>query len=283
MDIIPQAKKNIILDATIFNTLIGCGRLTDFRFNHNFKNLDGKSPSLEMGSIVHTYLEKYYKGMIDNLPKNTAHEYGLTAAQIYAKSHEVTNTGDEDKAMALDTCQQYYDYYINDKWTPLAVEVVKSKVIYEDDEIRVMWKAKCDLIVDTAAGVVPVDHKTMKQRRDSVSLNNQFLGQTVVNETRLMIVNKIGFQKSLKAQEKFTRATINYTPERQQEWYSEIVPYWAKIMMMYSESGYWPPNWDRCETKYGFCEFKGVCESNPAMRQETLGINFKVGEPWSID
>ncbi len=282
MEILSQPKKNIILDATMLSTIMSCGRLTDFRFNHHFQSLDGKSPSLEMGSIVHAYLEKYYQCIIDGVNKKDAHGYGITAAMIYGMSAEVANTKDEDKKLALETCELYNEHYKNDLWTLLEVETVKKQVVYEDDEIRLMWSAKLDLIVDSNAGIIPVDHKTMKQRRDSVSLNNQFLGQCLLMGTRFMVVNKIGFQKTLKPAERFTRATINYTANRMAEWQGTILPYWAKMMMMYDESGYWPPNWTHCENKYGFCAFKTVCESDENMREEVLGMHFKVGEPWSI-
>jgi len=280
--LLPDERKRIILDATMLSTIMSCGRLADFRFNHSFQSLDGKSPSLEMGSIVHSYLEKYYGSIIGGVAKQDAHGYGMAAAMIYVNSSEVTNTNDEDIKLALNTCELYYEHYKNDSWTPLEVEVTKKMVVYEDDEIVLAWAAKLDLIVDSNAGVIPIDHKTMKQRRDSSSLNNQFLGQCLLLGTRFMVVNKIGFQKSLKPSERFTRATINYTQDRIHEWQSTILPYWAKMMLMYSESGYWPPNWTHCENKYGFCQFRGICESDRGMREETLGINFKVGEPWSI-
>jgi hypothetical protein len=178
-----------------------------------------------------------------------------------------------------DLCQ-YVEYYKNDFWVPLEIEVVKSKVLYEDDEIRVMWKAKFDMISDTNQGIYPIDHKTMKQRRDTQSLNNQFIGQCLLMDTRLMFVNKIGFQKTLKAEEKFTRAAVNYTHDRLLEWQSVILPYYAKLYLMYAESEYWPPNFTHCENKYGFCAFKGVCEVDRSMREETLGIDFIVGKAW---
>jgi hypothetical protein len=275
-------KKNIILDATTLSTLMSCARLTDFRFNHDFQSIDGKSPSLEMGSIVHSYLEKYYSSLIDNVNKNDAHGYGMTAAKLYVNSAEVSNSNDADINLALDTCELYFEHYKNDHWTPLEVEVVKKEIVYEDDEIRLMWSAKLDLIVDTNNGLLPVDHKTMKQRRDSSSLNNQFLGQCLLTKSRYMVVNKIGFQKSLKPAERFSRATINYSADRIAEWQGTILPYWAKMMIMYNESGYWPPNWTHCENKYGFCNFKSVCESDRGMREEVIGMHFKVGEKWSI-
>ncbi len=182
---------------------------------------------------------------------------------------------------ALQTCESYIAFYKNDHWVPLEVETVKSKILFEDDEIRVLWKAKLDLTVDNNQGIFPVDHKTMKQRRETVSLNNQFIGQCMIMGTRNVIINKIGFQKTLKDNERFERSIVSYSSARLMEWTSEILPYYAKLLLMYSEGEYFPPNYSNCEGKYGPCAFKGVCESDPGMREEELKLNFKVTEPWN--
>lgn len=273
-------KKNVILDSQILSTLMSCGRLTDFRFNLHLQSLGGKSVSLEMGSIVHKFLETYYQSIINGIKKTDAVGFAETAARAYILSPEVQNSSNDDRAWALETCAQYLDYYKNDYWTPLEVEVTKGKVLYEDDEVRIMWKAKFDLISDTNQGIFPIDHKTMKQRRDTLTLNNQFKGQCILAGTRTMFVNKIGFQKSLKPDERFLRVMVNYTADSLIEWQSQILPYWVKVMLSYQEGEFWPPNYTHCENKYGFCQFKDVCEADRNVREEILGQNFVVGEPW---
>jgi hypothetical protein len=275
-------KKNIILDASTFSTLMSCARLTDFRFNHSFVSIRGKSSSLIKGSIVHAVLENFYKSIIGGMSRSQAVGFGLAAGQAYASSDDARNVNSEDVELALKTSEEYLDFYKNDFWIPLEVECVKGAVIYEDDEIRILWKAKYDWIVDTTQLITSVDHKTMSQRRDTLTLNNQFMGQCVLLGVRSMFVNKIGFQKSLKPEEKFTRLMINYTNDQLVEWQSTIVPYYAKLMLMYQESEYWPPNFTHCENKYGFCTFKDVCSSDRNMREETLKQFFEVGKKWDV-
>ncbi len=311
-------KKNIILDATILSTLMSCARLADFRFNHNFMSVNGKSNSLECGSIVHTFLEYMYKAQIAGLKREQAIQLGFAAAETYIRGckhctdfvptdelkkpvcgHKVNefpgvkNTPkDPDTSnplekyktgwqWVLDTCDQYTIHYRNDHWVPLEIEVVKGDVLYEDEEVRVMWKSKMDMVSDTNQGIYPVDHKTMKMNRNSLTLNNQFMGQCVMLRTNRMFLNKIGFQKTLKPEEKFLRPAVNYSTQRLMEWQSETLPFYAKLLLMYAETGHFPPNYTHCEGKYGNCAFVKVCESNPDMREETIKQMFIVGPTWN--
>jgi len=305
-------KTNIIMDSQILTTLMSCPCLTDLRFNHNLVSIKGKSNSIECGSIVHKYMEVYYGSIIKGINSKEAHGFGMAAAEMYIRGCQfctdfiptdehlkppcghrkndypgLQNTPAESETnrtgwkWVLETCEQYYEHYKFDSWIPLEVEVVKSEVLYEDEDIRILWKAKLDLVSDTHQGIFPIDHKTMKQNRQQLNLNNQFTGQCIIQKTRSMIINKVGFQKTLKADEKFKREVVGYTPQRLIEWQSEILPYYAKMLMMYHESGVWPRNYTHCEGKYGLCAFTGVCSANPDMREEELKINFKVGEPWN--
>lgn len=324
------------MDSQVLSTLMSCARLTDFRFNHNLQSLEGRSNSLEVGTIVHKVLEVYSRAIINRIGRNEAISYGMAAGEMYIHGckyctdfqpvhHEeltlengkhiciegkcilkplcnhqpdeypgVKNTPQvADKTdprekykigwkWALETCEQYFDYYKNDFWIPLEVEVTKGEVLYEDDEIRILWKAKFDCITDTNQGIFPMDRKTMKQRRDTVSLNNQFMGQCLLAKAPQIIIDKIGFQSTLEPKEKFSRVFVPYTADRLIEWQSVILPYYAKLMLMYDETGYWPPNFTHCENKYGMCTYKEVCEVNPNLREDELKIHFKVGRKWDI-
>lgn len=306
-------KKNVILDSQILTTLMACPRLADFRFNHNFIPIGGKSNSLECGSIVHIFLEYLYKSIIQGVKREQAVGFAFAAAEMYIrgcplctdftpsegkakpecghKANEfpgVKNTPKESEGYktgwhwVLDTCQQYVDFWRNDHWVPLEVEIVKGEVLYEDDEIRIFWKAKLDLTTDTNQGIYPVDHKTMKQRRDTTSMNNQFMGQCLIMKTQKVFINKVGFQTTLKPEEKFVRPPVNYSAARLIEWQSETLPYYAKLLLMYAESGHFPPNFTHCENKYGKCAFeKEVCSGDPGMREENLKLHFMVGPEWN--
>lgn len=305
-------QKNVILDATLLSSLMSCARFTDLRFNHTFQPVGGKSNSLECGSMVHVVLEVFYKSLIAGSNRQDAINDGLAAGVKYVElgdnarvalvdkhyivepiseqiSTGLQNTPEESDKYRLgwkyviSTCEQYFDFYKNDSWIPIEVEYVKKVILYEDDDLRILWKSKLDLTVDTNNGIYPVDHKTMKQRRESSSLNNQFMGQCITTKTRGVIIDKIGFQSSLKPADKFTRVMVSYSLDRLTEWSQVIVPYYANLLIMYQESGYWPPNFTHCENKYGMCPFVGVCSSDTGMREEELRIGFELGRKWDVN
>jgi len=308
MDIIPSAKKNVIFDATMLSSLMSCGRYHDIRFNQRMVSTRGKSNSMEVGNIIHKVLEVYYKHMIKGFPRQTSIAQGLTAGQMYITGcaycasgmddnptcgHEkgeypgVENTPeDNDKFVvgwkfALDTCEQYFKFYENDSFIPLNAEHVKSEPVYEDEDIRIGWKAKFDLIVDTnQIGMVSIDHKTFKQRRDKSSLSNQFMGQCVLLNSRNVIVNKIGLQTTLKIGERLTREVVSYSADRLDEFINETLPYYAYKYIQFTESGYWPPDYTHCDTMFGPCPYKSVCEADRGMRAEVLQNEFKLTPVW---
>jgi len=308
MDIIPASKKNVIMDATTLSSLMSCGRYYDLRFNHRFASMKGKSNSLEVGSLIHKVLEVFYKHTIKGFKREDAIGQAMAAGIMYVQGcpycanemegkptcgHEigeypgVSNTPENNEKFivgwrfALDTCEQYFKHYVNDALIPLAVEQVKGDVIYEDDEIRVMWKAKFDLVVDTnQIGIVSMDHKTFKQRRDKSTLSNQFLGHCMLLKSRNVIVNKIGLQTTLKIDERLTREVVSFSSDRLLEWQGEIVPYYAYKFIQFQETGYWPPDYTHCDNMFGACAFKQVCEANRDMREEVLRNEYQLVPVW---
>ena len=267
------------MDSQIITTLQGCDRKADYRFNHQLIPINGKSRSLEKGSLVHEFLEAYYKAIKNGSNKAVAESMGHVAAERYIK--EMKNTPIEEAQEAIDTCHQYVKFRKNDAWAIIDVEAGKGEFVFEDDEIRVLYKVKYDLIVDTNQEVTSIDHKTMSRNGETLDLNNQFMGQCLLLKTSGMIVNKVGFQKSLKPEEKFVRVRMSYSKDRLAE-FVELIGYYAKVLINNTEQDYWPPRFTACDKFFG-CEYKKVCSGDRNDRNRLLKEQFIVGEPWDVE
>lgn len=337
--IIPTNKTNLIIYPSRFTSFMKCGRYTHFKNELELIPIGGKSNNLEIGSIIHKFMEVYYRSQSKGLSKTQSFGFGIAAAELYIQgcphcsnfqsiaplnipcsclpledihrnvddstlhtkdcayihgvtkppcNHEpneypgLSNTPMESEGyhtgwkFALQTCDEYSKFYINDHWMTIDVETERKSLVYEDEDIRIMLKARFDWIVDTNQGIYPVDHKTMKQNKDTLSINNQFMIQCILMGTKNVFINKVGLQKTLKPEDKFKRVSVSYTAARLLEFQNYILPYYCKQMLAWKEQGHFPPNYNSCETKYGKCEFYGVCESDPDMREEELRNGFMV-------
>ena len=272
-------KKNVIMDSQIMSTFKGCRRKSNHRFNMQLVPIRGKSRSLEKGSLVHEFMEGYYKALKNGSNRSVAEGLGRRAAEEYIK--EMKNTPVEEAMQAIDTCHQYIKFRKNDAWTIIDVECGRGEVIYEDDEVRVLYKVKYDLIVDTNQEITSVDHKSMSRNSETLDLNYQFMGQCLLLKTSRMLINKIGFQTSLKPEEKFIRVTMSYSKDRLAEFIDDV-GYTAKEIINASESGYWAPNFTHCDKFFG-CEYKKVCQGDRNDRERLLKESFVVGEPWDVE
>jgi len=295
-------KENVILDATVMTAAMACNRYLDMRFNQNLVPIAGTANPLEVGQMIHKILETFNKSLINGTHRNTAIMLGLEEGQKFYKtaqnipeeneyegSNKILKDGSKSEAKGkikhigyntiMDTMQQYFDRWRNDSWTVIESERVRGSVVYEDDEVRVLWKAKLDKIVDTFQdGIMPGDYKTMKQLRNTLKLNNQFMGQCLVAGTSKMFIDKIGFQQNLKPEEKFIRELVSYSKEQLAEQVG-VIGYYAKWIAQLKRQDYYPPNYTFCD-KYNGCMYRKVCEGNASDRDRFMKLNFKIGDVW---
>lgn len=276
-------KKNVIFDSQILSSIMACERLTNFTFQLHLRRKDGKPVAMEKGSLIHEILKVYYRSKIKGLGILEARQIAMRAGEQYV-INEIKNVSSEDVQQVLDTMGQYFTFYQNEYWTPIEVEKVRQEIVYEDDEVRVLWKSKLDLLVDTNQGIYPVDHKSFSRRADTLSLNNQFMGQCVVAKSNGIIIDKIGLYKLDAKQaktpaEKFLRPLISYSDDRLAEW-KQLVGYYAKYWVSLTDINFYPPRFSYCD-KYRGCSFKDICSSNQNMREEELNRFYEIGEPWT--
>ncbi len=275
-------------DSTILNTLQNCGRKVKMEFIDNWRPSE-KAEALEKGDLLHQMFATYYRGKKNGRTKGDI-EHATLIAEAVAKAREASIPMSLSAAAVEEDIKQFKEniiYWQRDGWKVLEVEQSFSKVLYERPDtseregIRILYEGIIDLIVEHPSphGIYIVDHKSASRKANPNKLSNQFMGYCWCLDMNQIIINKIGFQKTLPAAERFQRLFISYERELLKEWVQQAV-YWAHVLVGYIDNNYFPPNFTSCD-KYSGCIFQQVCGTIPQVRDFKLQSFYYQGEPWS--
>lgn len=286
--------KIINIDSSILNTIQQCARKTHYSYIENLQP-QKKDEALEKGDLMHKMLEVYYSMRLDDganersalweelitlagiVPNGDPVHRGIEAGIYFASQMSIASDVSEE---VVDQFKSYCEFYQYDEWHPVAVEEVGNKVLYESDDVKIVYNFKIDLVAEKGRIVIPFDHKTGSRRQEPSSLSNQFIGYCYGLSTSNILVNKIGFQKSLKPAERFQRFVLPVDSTRIQEWINNSI-YWTLQWNKFLEEDYFPMNLTSCD-KYSGCIFKRVCESDPDTRAWKIERDFIKVADWDV-
>jgi hypothetical protein len=296
-----MGRRVIAADSQILNTVMACGRKTNLEFKLNLRP-HVKAEALEKGDLMHRMLHPYYYGRIKN-PKphhltvrledgtgEAPHPYarfiGMDHKELVDTCTEIGRVASFDMDLepeyrneCLKQFREYAFHFAGDGWFALEVEQSFTRTLYEDDDLRIDYEGIVDLVADGPMGVIAVDHKTASRREVPSDLSNQFMGYCWALDIPRLIINRIGFQKTLTPSERFQRIVLSYPQGRIDEW-QYWATYWLKVYAFYLENDVWPPNFTSCD-KYSGCIFQRICTRVPEAREFEMQTKFRVVEPWS--
>ena len=272
----------IVLDSQRVNTFQNCAYKYDLTFNKSLEPVVKAEP-LESGDLMHKMLEHYYtergKVPFEQLV-NECIKRGETHAVTLQLPIEIVYD-------VVRVFKEYTEFYRHEPHMTLtlngraAVEQTGSKVMYEDEFLKIIYETKIDWICTVGnIEVLPVDHKTSKRRGETVAISNQFMGYCWMLNVRNLMVNKIGFQTSLKPHEKFSRPLMSYALPVIEAWVDNTV-WWVKMLHYSMKTGHWPQNFTSCD-KYSGCIFRPICESTPDTRGFKSSELYKIGKKWDV-
>lgn len=279
---------NIQVDSQILSTFMRCPRKMNYIFNEHLIPIFGSNKGINKGQLSHIGIHGYWKARIDGADYQQASIIGLENAKKAAPTFV-----DLDADSALDVFQnliQFFKYISNSlTWQPVFVEQHFRFVAYEDTlmKIRIILTGRIDLGLRTPAGLlVPIDNKSESERWFYSAMSNQFKIYCLACKVNTLGVQRFGFQKSLKDEDKFKMELIPFDPDYLEEFRTEVLPYYCKQMLICKEEGYWPPNYASCINGHFGCEFsdkynKGICNISREVRKQKLDSYFSVGEPWN--
>jgi len=295
-----MTQRILSIDSQILNSIQACARKTNYQFVRNL-NPPVKAEALERGSLIHDMLEIYYSlkgncikenapwigkltsaGLVDPMSAHPTDHASIVKLCIEAGNYFSTqiNLDANICAATIKTFRDYAEYYEHDSWHALAVEEVGSKILHEDDELKIVYNFKVDLVAEKGTIIAPWDHKSGARNEEPTSLSNQFIGYCYGLNVTNIVINKIGFQKTLSAKERFPRYILSIDPVRIEEWRQNAI-YWCRMLAYSLDVDQWPMNLTHCD-KYSGCIYERICTTTPESRERTINIDYVVGEKWDV-
>lgn len=281
-DIIKDAKLNIVLDISQFDTFRACEQKYFLRYMRNKQTLERATP-LDRGTLVHLACEIYYTGIMQGRP----YDDNVVAALSAVRRIGVQETGLEidDILAVVDTMEENFDFWKKDDYSSQIIDVEKPFIylFHEADDWRLYLTGKIDLIVsDNRYTNLPKDHKSFERTAPTGRLSNQFRNYAYALKSDYLEVNKIGFQKTLPANKKFIRVMLTYDKGSFDKWKLNMIASIEHYISCVAD-GYWPMNETSCNKFNKQCEYLDVCDSPDVQTVEyKLLTLFVDGEPWDV-
>lgn len=298
--------RTFVFDSQKLTAFESCGELYRLSYVEHWRTLT-KPDYIDQGSLMHAMLAYYYAAKkAGQTLKATDHRLVVAdCEEIALREAVMMDINHTTVAQDIFQFKEYIIHYQYDGWEPLYIEQPFSKVLYRrEDEaewrigsiivppgtkdaekivkkegLQIIVDGIVDLITKTPYGIALVDHKTYGRKYAVSPLNNQFELYAWAFGINNVVINRIGFQKSLKAEERFNRPWMRYQKANIKEWEQTALKWAFKIIEAYDKNE-WLMNHSSCD-KFNGCFFRGVCSQSPNQRQYTLMAQFQKGEPWS--
>lgn len=282
--------KTIVIDSQLLSTFQECPEKFRLTFMECIRPTHPSSP-LVKGDVLHTALEAYYlllkKGLEEGGDRQEIHALGVESAILEGRAKAALNGINLDEAEeVLKTVSDYLEYYKFDDIEPIAIEEPFIINLYEnpEDDLRILYAGKIDLVATASRyqwQPIPFDNKSSGRNATPSGRSNQFFGYCVALDTSMLVVNKIGFQKTLSARERFKRHPLEYPQEYRDRWVRNTIKTVYRLKWAW-ENDEWEENLTSCD-KYSGCTYKAICEcETPEAKEWKIQSEYIIGEKWDV-
>lgn len=270
---------NLKFDSQVLSSFMSCPREMNNRFNNHLVPIISTSKGKERGTLIHYALQQYYESMKEGNDFTISRLKGLEGLKKIA--YELRALESEDIIDVGRTFEEYVEYRKNDVFQVVFTERIFEFIAYEVWPLRIILTGRIDLgiLEYQTQNLIPIDHKSESEKWFYSSLSNQFKIYALACKSQRLIVNRIGFQKSKKAEEKFKREELAFDKDVLDEFANEVLPYYAKQMLIAYEDNYFPPNYSSCIKGHFACIFSdkyngGICNITRELREQKLNTYF---------
>lgn len=280
-----RAWTNVEMDSQVLSAFMACPREMELRLIKHLVPVKGVSKGIEKGLLAHRGLQVFYELMKDNVEYSVRKLAAIRAMKEYYPT--LDRVEGEDVSLVFETFEEYCEYRKNDVFQVVFTEKHFRFIAYEDPSLRlrIILTGRIDLgiLEYHSAKIIPIDHKSESEHWFYSTLSNQFKIYALACNTDKLMVNRFGFQKSVKIEKKFKREELTFDKECLDEFKYEILPYYAKQMLIAQNENFFPPNYNNCIKGHWGCIFSdrydgGICNQPRSIREEKLKRYFVVKE-----
>jgi len=276
------------VSASKINVIDSCWELYNLTYNRRWAVNENDKP-LDQGTVVHAVHSHYYKAKMTENWFSSPEREGIVLDEATNKGRRVgvdlaISVSEIDEAIGA--ARQSLIHHRQDGITVHAVEEPFSRILYETPDregpngekihgVRILWEGRVDLVATLPNNPLAVwDHKSESRKTNPSELDNQFEGSAWAFDVDDIVVNKVGFQTSLKDEEKFRRIFLNYRSKAIiEEWRVDVIKSVLATIERHKREAAGHPDWPRNRTscnKFSGCRFKPVCKAIPAVREVKL-------------
>jgi hypothetical protein len=277
-----MSKLNLVMDTSQYDMFRLCEQRYDFRYNKN-KTLPVKAKALDRGTLVHVACETYY----ESLKSGAKYDYAVNSALMKVKEAGVISSDLEPEEISRITTvmEEYFDFW---RVADQGIEIVSVEqpflyVLHEDENIKIHMAGKIDLIYnDNRYTNMPLDHKSFDRSYEVGRMGNQFKNYCTATKSDFLVVDKIGFQKTLKPVEKYLRVPLTFDRMILEQWKDNVVKVMYHYLTCVAEN-YWPLNETSCDKFNRRCEYYEVCDSSgKEAKAFKLANNYITIDAWDV-
>lgn len=276
-----MSKLNIVMDVSQYDTFLMCEAKYNYRYRMNKHPLEQAKP-LDRGTLVHLACESYYEDLKQGINYHDAVNKALSAVRSAGIDTELEV---DEILRVIEVMEEYFDHWrVADQRFQIG-EVEKSilYLLHETEDWKFYFSGKIDLIVsDNQYTNLPIDHKSYERKFPTTRMSNQFKNYANALQSNFLVVNKIGFQTTLPAHEKFLRIPLSFDPLIMDQWKANVirkVEWYVDCLVNDS----WPMNETSCDKFNRKCEYHDVDDaSGEEAKNYKLMTMFKDGEPWDV-
>jgi len=267
------------VDSQVLSKIQQCNQRAAYRHIDNIEKEDVENTALEKGLVVHEGMAEFYL-FKHKVEFETLRSQTVSRMESFAAAK--TSLSNADINECIDAMNGYMKEKQFDSWKVLfhndepLVEKTFAKLLYQNEEVIILYTGVTDLVVEFGNLHPPVDHKTYSSYYKAAVMSNQFHGYCWARNAPNLIVNRIGLGKKIGQNE---RVIVSYTPEELEEWKNNAT---FDILNHYSQmkAGWFRKNYEACE-EYGGCTFKMLCNAKPSARPILIKVNYKQVPVWS--